>query len=128
MIVAGIGFRGAAETDSLRAALAKAIERLDAPHIDSLATLDKKARMGAFCALAGTLGVDIIAVAAEDLRAQETPTKSQRIEQQFGTGSLAEASALAAAGPGASLLVVRVVSPDGMATAAIAESAEGRKT
>jgi cobalt-precorrin 5A hydrolase len=74
------------------------------------------------------LGADIMAVAAEDLRAQETPTKSDRIERQFGTGSLAEAAALAAAGPGATLLAVRVVSGDGMATAAIAKSAEGSKT
>ncbi|NNK15876.1 MAG: precorrin methylase, partial [Sulfitobacter sp.] len=37
-------------------------------------------------------------------------------------GSLAEAAALAAAGPNARLVAARVVSGDGMATAAIAES------
>jgi hypothetical protein len=38
---------------------------------------------------------------------------------------VAEASALAAAGPGAVLVVGRSVSPDGMAVAAIAEGVGG---
>jgi cobalt-precorrin 5A hydrolase len=42
----------------------------------------------------------------------------------FGTGSIAEASALVAAGPGARLRGPRAVSADGTATAAIAEAAE----
>ena len=128
MIVAGIGFRGAAETSSLRGALAKAVERLGEVEIDVLATVDEKARVGAFCALADAIGAKIVAVAAHDLPAQNTATQSDRIKRQFGTGSLAEAAALAAAGPGARLLVKRVVSPDGMATAAIAISAEGSET
>ena len=39
-------------------------------------------------------------------------------------GSLAEAAALAAAGPGATLVVNRIISSDGMATCAIAQSKE----
>ncbi|MDZ4135469.1 MAG: hypothetical protein U1D06_07725 [Paracoccaceae bacterium] len=39
--------------------------------------------------------------------------------------SVAEAAALAAAGPGARLLVARRVSPDGRATVAIAKGAGG---
>jgi cobalt-precorrin 5A hydrolase len=128
MIVAGIGFRGAAETASLHAALAKAVERLGGVEIDVLATVDEKARVGAFRALADALCARIVAVAVQDLPAQDTLTHSDRIKRQFGTGSLAEAAALAAAGPGAQLLVMRVVSPDGMATAAIAKSAQGSKT
>jgi cobalt-precorrin 5A hydrolase len=48
-------------------------------------------------------------------------TQSARVRERFGTGSVAEASALAAAGPGARLLGPRVISGDGLATAAIAE-------
>lgn len=128
VIVAGIGFRGAAELSSLCTALKMATDLLGHRGIDILATLDNKAGTAAFCALADTLGAKTVAVAAHDLKAQETMTKSERIEQRFGTGSVAEAAALAAAGPDAELLVLRVVSPDGMATAAIAKSAEGSKT
>ena len=47
-------------------------------------------------------------------------TQSAKVAERFGTGSVAEAAALAAAGPGAQLLGPRVVSGDGLATAAIA--------
>ncbi len=55
------------------------------------------------------------------LAAQPVLTRSERVAERFGTGSVAEAAALAAAGPGARLVAPRVVSTDGMATAAIAE-------
>ncbi|HZV10809.1 MAG TPA: precorrin methylase, partial [Novosphingobium sp.] len=44
-----------------------------------------------------------------------------RMIARFGTGSLAEALALVAAGPGARLIAPRHISTDGMATAAIAQ-------
>ena len=50
-----------------------------------------------------------------------TPTQSQLITEKFGTGSVAEAAALAAAGPRARLITTRTVSQDRTATAAIAE-------
>ena len=50
-----------------------------------------------------------------------TPTQSGRVQLQFQTGSVAEAAALTAAGRGARLVVLRVTSPDGMATCAVAE-------
>jgi cobalt-precorrin 5A hydrolase len=50
-----------------------------------------------------------------------TPTQSQLVSEKFGTGSIAEAAALAAAGPRARLIATRVVSRDRTATAAIAE-------
>jgi cobalt-precorrin 5A hydrolase len=43
------------------------------------------------------------------------------VAERYGTGSLAEAAALAAVGENAHLLDRRVTSTDGMATAAIAE-------
>jgi cobalt-precorrin 5A hydrolase len=50
-----------------------------------------------------------------------TPTQSERIKERVGTGSVAEAAALAAAGRRARLISTRAVSQDRMATAAIAE-------
>jgi cobalt-precorrin 5A hydrolase len=65
--------------------------------------------------------VPIKAVAAEMLVGIDTPTQSQLVAERFGTGSVAEAAALAAAGPRARLIATRVVSQDRTATAAIAE-------
>jgi len=50
-----------------------------------------------------------------------TLTKSEFVKARFGTGSVAEAAALAAAGRHARLISTRTVSQDRTATAAIAE-------
>lgn len=117
MKVAGLGFRASATADSLRAALGAA-GGLDAA---ALATLAEKATAPALAELAGALGVPVIPVCATALARVETPTQSPRQQGRFGTGSLAEAAALCAAGPGARLLGRRAISSDGLATAAIAE-------
>lgn len=121
MRVAGFGFRTAAELVSLRDALHRAH---NAGPVDAIVTEAAKARTGVFRALAEELGVPGLGVPASDLENMLTPTQSQRIVDRFGTGSLCEAAALAAAGPGARLVSRRAVSGDGMATAAIAISEE----
>jgi len=118
MKIAGIGFREAAGIDSLRSAL------ISAGGIDgvmALATVAEKAEAVALVALAAELHLPIRAIRPDALAAVETETWSDRVAARFGTGSLAEAAALAAAGPTARLLGPRAVSTDGMATAAIAE-------
>ncbi len=71
--------------------------------------------------LAARLDLPILSIPPEALAAQPVQTHSPRVQSRYNTGSLAEAAALAAAGPGARLTGPRVTSPDGMATAAIAE-------
>ncbi len=118
MRVAGLGFRAAAGLDSLRDALMAA----GGPSgVAALATVADKAGAAPLCALARELNVPVCAIPPEALAEVETPTWSARVAARFGTGSLAEAAALAGAGPGARLLSARAVSGDGMATAAIAE-------
>ncbi|AWB47987.1 precorrin methylase [Gemmobacter aquarius] len=112
MRVAGIGFRGAATVDDLAAALALAGDA------DALATDTSKAGAAVMLALAARTG---LAVRAVDVSGTATPTASVRVTEAFGTGSVAEAAALVAAGRNARLVVGRVVAPNGMATAAIAE-------
>lgn len=116
MRVAGIGLRRDAGAPALLAALEAAGGLAG---LDALATIEEKAP--ALSALAAGLGLPVRAVPAEALRGQETATRSPRILARHGTGSLAEAAALFAAGPRARLLAPRAVSSDGMATAAIAE-------
>lgn len=111
MIVAGFGYRSGATLDSLRAALALAQETI-AP-VTHVASVPDKLPL-----LAG-LGLPLIGTQA--LEAIDTPTRSAASLAARGTGSVAEAAALAAAGPGARLLVARRISPDRMATCAIAQ-------
>ena len=122
MRVAGIGFRGAADLASLRDALDRALRDAAGGPIDALATESAKSRTAVFKALARDLGVPGLGVSAEDMAQMITLTQSQRIQDRFGTGSLAEAAALALVGPEGRLVAARVVSGDGMATAALAES------
>lgn len=121
MIVAGFGFTGRATTDSLLSALA-ATDHAGAP--DRIATASDKAAASAFVDLAARLGTPIIAVAPTDIEAAPTQTRSRRSQAARDTGSLAEAAALAAAGPGATLIVTRHISTDRMATCAIAKGAD----
>lgn len=118
MIVAGFGFRSGATL----AALQDALERAGgAGGVTHLATLAAKAPTLAL--LGDATGLPVIALPPEALHGQATLTRSTRVEALKGTGSVAEAAALAAAGPGARLRGPRAVSADGTATAAVAERA-----
>lgn len=110
MIVAGIGLRSTATEADLAAALALAP---CTPQV--LALPEDKA---AHPALAGRA---VIAVALAALRAQATETPSPRQPARYGAGSVAEAAALAAAGPGATLICPRLVAPGGRVTLALAQ-------
>lgn len=118
MRVAGFGFRQGASAASLAAALQAAGGPAGR---GAVACLNEKCGAPALQQLAATLGVRVLGISREALARQATVTRSARIARLFGTGSLAEAAALAAAGANARLLAPRAVSADGMATAAIAE-------
>lgn len=113
--VLGIGFRTVIEPQSLLR-----FAQTFGP-VDLLATSAQKAGEEITQELARALGVGLVAVAPHAIRAQPTPSVSPRIMARFGTGSLAEAAALVAAGPRAGLLQFRQVSPCGRATGAVAE-------
>lgn len=116
MRVAGLGFRSSAPVSALAEALALA-EAEAGVSVAALASADGKAHAPSICALGLARGLPVLAVSVEGV---ETPRQSARVQARFGTGSVAEAAALKAAGAGARLLVGCVVSSDGMATAAIA--------
>lgn len=122
MRVVGIGFRAAADLASLQDALQQVLDAAGGGGIDAVVTEAAKAREKVFREFAQVLGLPGLGITAQDLGQMITPTQSERIQDRFGTGSLAEAAALAAAGPAARLVAQRVVSGDGMATAALAES------
>lgn len=129
MMVAGFGFRAEASLESLRAALRQAliqcgIEHLPPEALVLIATAQDKA--GACClqALAASLNLPVCAVPAAEIASTATLTDSAPVRARRGTGSVAEAAALTAAKKFASgnarLLHPRAVSPDRLATCAIA--------
>ncbi|WP_170770228.1 cobalamin biosynthesis protein [Ruegeria lacuscaerulensis] len=117
MIVAGLGFSSTATVDSLRAAFAAAAS--DHP-VSALATVADKEGHAALAEFAAVTALPLHFIAPADLAGQRTLTCSPRSRASYGTGSVAEASALAAAGSGARLLSPRQISDDRLATCAIA--------
>lgn len=118
MIVAGFGFRGAATAASLRDALERTGRAQD---VQDIATATDKAETPTFLELARDLNLPAHGVDSALLAAQQTRTRSAASLAARGTDSMAEAAALAVAGPGARLIVARQISTDGMATCALAE-------
>ena len=119
MIVAGFGFADRATTASLVEALTALSRRPD-----QLATLRAKADTALFRDFATAQGLPVIPLDEAQISGIETPTHSPRIAARFHTGSVAEAAALVAAGPGVRLIQTRYVTTDGLATVALAEMTE----
>jgi cobalt-precorrin 5A hydrolase len=125
MIAAGIGCkRGASAADieaALRAALTKAKIAVDA--IDVIATIESKSAEAGIRGAAAKLGVALVIVPDPALAAagERVETHSERMLAMMGVGSVAEAAALAAAGPASKLIASRCVA--GAATCALAASA-----
>ncbi len=121
MKVAGIGFRASATLADLR----QALDLLQAQP-DALASLKSKAEAEPLKTLATERGLPLIALAEDDIAGEQTLTCSPRIKARFATGSLAEAAALVGArqtrpGARARLIAPRIVTANGLATAALAE-------
>lgn len=117
MKVAGFGYRKDASVASLAEALAVAVEMHG--DVDYLAAGSGKSE--AVKALGLRLNLRVKRVDEAVLSQIATLTQSQASLREKGSGSFAEAVALAGVGPGARLLGPRIVSSDKMATCAVAE-------
>lgn len=126
-VIAGLGFRQQTSCQALRQALDAALAAAAAGQVGvaltlrALATADDKCQHPSLAQLAAELALPLHAVPLAQLAAQPAHA-SARVPARYGARSLAEAAALAAAGPGAVLACKRHVSTDGSATAAIALS------
>lgn len=121
-VFAGVGFRHATLSDEIVALVRQGLDGagLSESRLRVLATADDRAGEPAFREAAQILGCMAIGFAPAALRAVDdgVPTRSVRIEAERGVGSVAEAAALAGAGPGAVLTLPRIAS--GGATCALA--------
>jgi cobalt-precorrin 5A hydrolase len=124
MIVAGVGCRlGAPAADieaAIRAALAHANVSADA--LGMIATIAAKSTEAGVTEAAEIFGVAVVFVSETEIRAasHRTETHSARVLALMGVPAVAEAAALAAAGPAARLISRRLVI--GAATCALAAS------
>jgi cobalt-precorrin 5A hydrolase len=124
MIVAGVGCRRGAPASDIEAAIRAALSRADiaTDALNGIATIAAKSAEAGIQAAAERLGVAVVLVPEADLQAAEprTQTRSKRVRTFAGVSSVAEAAALAAAGPAARLIAPRLVI--GAATCALAAS------
>lgn len=127
MIVAGVGCRRGTSADEIERVVRLALDRheLPAERLQAIATESEKATEAAFPEVARRLSVQLVACTATDLDrvADRVLTPSKFALEAKGLPSIAEASAIVAAGRNACLLGARVATE--RATCAIA-TGEGR--
>jgi cobalt-precorrin 5A hydrolase len=120
MIVAGIGCRRAVSASAIVTLARDAAERI-AVRLDLLAAPEFRREEAGVAEAASTLGLPIRWIAHAALKGEQGRclTRSARAEAEVGLASVAEAAALAAAGPGSRLILPRIAS--GGVTLALAE-------
>ena len=109
----GLGARSGMAAPTLAAAIRAALAEagVSPRDIGVLATLDRRAGEDGVRAVATGLGWDLVSLTSAELAAQPVPHGSGTVAAAVGTPSVAEAAALAAAGPGARLIVPKRVFP-----------------
>ncbi|WP_428671506.1 cobalamin biosynthesis protein [Reyranella sp.] len=127
MIVAGIGCRREITADDLEKVVRRALGMFDLPadRLDAVATESDKATDPAFAEVSRRLSAELVACTVDELEevGGQVLTRSNRVLEAKGVPSIAEASALVAAGRNARLLGARVATM--LATCAIARG-DGR--
>lgn len=122
---AGIGARRGVAAEEIIDLVRQVVAQHEAPLSRvTLYTLESKADEAGLHEAAKTLGVDVVFLPLDALKARKgtSPTHSPRVQAMFGVGSVAEAAALVGAGPGSRLLAPRVATR--YAACALAISAE----
>jgi cobalt-precorrin 5A hydrolase len=122
-LVIGLGFRERASAQSIGEVLSRAVAQAAMPDAATLlAVVADKAAHPALLAAARASQFPVETVTADAMREADVriTTRSERVIRQRGVGSVCEATALAAAGVSARLVVTRIVSADRTATAAAA--------
>lgn len=123
MIAIGIGAQSTATADDIAAAIAR-VEQEAGAQATRIATFDGARFLSA--AQRAAIPLMTLPLAALQARSAECQTQSDRSLKLFDVASIAEAAALAAAGPGSRLIVPRLVC--GNVTAAAAQSAHDAET
>jgi cobalt-precorrin 5A hydrolase len=120
MIIAGIGCRTGISAEAVIQLLEDAVD-LGFERPDILAVPEFRSGEEGILEAAEALGLSILWIAKADLKGEQGRclTRSRRAEAEVGLASVAEAAALAAAGPSGRLLLPRISA--GGVTCALAE-------
>jgi cobalt-precorrin 5A hydrolase len=122
-LVIGLGFREQATAQSIGEVLSRVVAQAAMPDAAKiLAVVEDKAEHPALLAAVRAVQFPVETVTVDAMRQADVriATRSERVVRQRGVGSVCEATALAAAGASARLVVPRMVSTDRTATAAAA--------
>lgn len=124
MIVAGVGFSSTCGAEEL-ASLVRAAQAEAGLQAAAIAAPAWKAGADCLAAAAAMLELPVLAIGRDQLAAAEdgVVTQSALSRAAAGVGSVAEAAALAAGGPGARLALARIASAH--ATCALSEGDHG---
>jgi cobalt-precorrin 5A hydrolase len=122
-VAIGVGCRKGCSADAIEALIRQALDRAPVATPLGLFTLIDKRDETGLAEAAGRLGLDLTYLSREALRERKdgVQTHSPLAERLFGVPSVAEAAALAGAGPASVLIVPRIA--EGGATCAIAGAA-----
>jgi len=126
-LVIGLGFRDGASAQSIGEVLAGVAAQAARPDIATvIAVVEDKAVHPGLLAAVQSARLPVEPVTPEAMRNADSrvTTRSELVLKKRGVGSVCEATALAAAGAGARLIVTRMVSADRTAAAAAALSEE----
>lgn len=104
-LVAGIGASTDPPAEELAELLRASLTEAGLSHrsLRAVATIDRRATEPAV----GSLGLPVVAFTPNELAAVDVPNPSEVVRAAVGTGSVAEAAALLAAGPGATLVLTK---------------------
>lgn len=112
LLTAGIGLRAGTSEADILACLDQALAQagLSTEAVRRFATLASRLDEPGLIAAAQARRAELVAIPDEALKGFEAAcaTRSTRISSLYGVGSVAEAAALAAAGPGATLIQSRI--------------------
>jgi cobalt-precorrin 5A hydrolase len=126
-LVIGLGFREQATAQSIGEVLARVVAQAAIPDAAKiLAVVDDKAAHPALLTAVQASRLPLETVSPDAMRQADAriATRSERVASKRVVGSVCEATALAAAGASARLVVTRMVSTDRTATAAAAMTNE----
>jgi cobalt-precorrin 5A hydrolase len=121
-VAIGVGCRLGCSAEAIEALVRQALDHAPTAKPLGLFTISDKHGDPGLIEAADRLGLALVFLTRDTLR-EQTPliqTPSYRTENRFGVASVAEAAALAGAGPGSVLVVPRIASQS--ATCAVAES------